>query len=72
MTLEQLADKIDEKFSKVDDKFEKVHDKLDSHIQKVIRVEERYDSISGQVKVVFALIGAAVSAIITYITSHFK
>lgn len=65
MDLNQLAEKIDKRLDRIDDK-------LDSYNQRVTRVEERYNSISGQVKIIFTLIGAVITGIISWITSQFK
>lgn len=64
MNLEQLAEKIDKRMDRFDDK-------LDNYSERVVRVEEQYNSISGQVKIVFTLIGAVLSGIITWITTRF-
>lgn len=62
MDINQLADKIDIKF-------EKLNEKLDIYQERVIVVEQKYNSMSGQVKIAFTLIGAVISAIVTYITN---
>jgi len=64
MDINQLADKID-------NKFDKLNDKLDNYQERVIIVEQKYDSMSGQVKIAFTLIGAVITGIITYITNLF-
>lgn len=65
MDINQLADKID-------NKFDKLHEKLDDYTARVIVIEEKYNSISGQIKLFFTLIGASVSAILTYIVNKYK
>lgn len=71
MNIEQLAEKIDKKFDKFEGTMSRFDDKLDNYSERVVRVEEKYNSISGQVKIVFTLIGAVMSGIITWITTRF-
>lgn len=60
---------INDLSEKIDSKFDKLHEKLDVYTERVVIVEQKYNSMSGQIKLVFALIGAVVSGIITYIVN---
>jgi len=65
MNFEQLSEKIDKRMDRFDEK-------LDAYSERVVRVEEKYNSMSGQVKLVFALLGAVFTGIISYLSNIFS
>jgi hypothetical protein len=50
-------------------KLDKMDEKLDSHLERITRVEEQHRGMRGQIQIGLALIGTTISAIITYVTS---
>lgn len=53
-------------------KLDDIDNKLDNHIERIIKVEEKQQSISGQIKLVFSLILAGITATIGAVVDYFK
>lgn len=54
------------------DKLDEIDSKLDNHIERIVTVEEQQKSISGQIKLVFSLILAGITATIGAVIDYFK
>lgn len=76
MNIEQLAEKIDIKFDSLEKRMDEERAARQAQaldfIERVVKVEEQYNNVSGQVKIVFALIGAVFTGIIGYISNIFS
>ena len=53
-------------------KLDEIDNKLDSHVERIVKVEEKQASISGQIKWAFSLILAGITATIGAVIDYFK
>lgn len=51
----------------IDRRLERIEDKLDSHLDRVSRVEEAVSGMRGNVRILFSLVLAGISAVVTAI-----
>jgi adenylate kinase family enzyme len=59
--------RLEQRLDRIDNTLDRIESRLDSYMERTARLEESYKSTSGQIKIIFSLIVAAVGTAATFI-----